>query len=306
MKQNSNHIMMVRPASFGFNTETATNNAFQSQVDLSNDAVQAKALEEFDQFVEKLRANDINVLVIEDSKNPPKPDAIFPNNWFCTLDNDVVYLFPMFAPNRRIERRPEILEEIAQHFQIKETIDWSASENKNEFLEGTGSIIFDHENKLSYACLSERTDKSLLEKYCQSIQYQAIAFHSSDENNFPIYHTNVMLHIGKDYAVVCLESIKDEQEKAFLIQSFAKTNHQIIDITLAQVQAFAGNMLQVATNKGKLVTLMSQKSLDSLTSQQISDISTHSQILPISIPTIETIGGGSVRCMMAELFLTSK
>lgn len=306
MKQNSNYIMMVRPASFGFNTETAANNAFQSQVDLSNDAIQAKALQEFDQFVEKLRDNGINVLVIEDSKNPPKPDAIFPNNWFCTLDNGDVYLFPMFAPNRRIERRPEILEQIGQQFEIKQTIDWSDSEKENKFLEGTGSIIFDHENKLAYACLSERTDKSLLEKYCDSIQYQPIAFHSADANNFPIYHTNVMLHIGKNYAVVCLESIKDETEKAFLIQSFEKTNHQIIDITLAQVQAFAGNMLQVATNMGKLVTLMSQKSLDSLTSQQVSDISAHSQILPIYIPTIETIGGGSVRCMMAELFLTSK
>jgi hypothetical protein len=300
-------ILMVRPASFGFNTETAANNVFQSSPErLTTKEVQQKAVEEFDNFVNTLRKNKIEVIVYQDTPNPPKPDAIFPNNWFATFSNGNVVMFPMFAANRRIEKSDELLQMLTEKFTVKDVEDWSEYEAENFFLEGTGSMIIDHEARIIYACLSPRTHKSLLEKFATAHRYKAIGFYSKDENDVDVYHTNVIMHIGEGYAVICLESIKDETERIAVSQLLIATGHEIIPITLQQVHAYAGNMLQVKNSDGKNFTVLSKQAFDSLTQDQKNIFAVYTNLLPINIDTIETIGGGSVRCMMAEIFLEKK
>lgn len=303
VSQISDQLLMVRPASFGFNAETAGNNAFQNNLNQASADVQKRALEAFDQYVQKLRDHQIDVLVIEDTENPPKPDAIFPNNWFCTLPGGKVIVFPMYAHNRREEKRDEILQELASHYKVTDVEDWSEYEAENFFLEGTGSMIFDHENKTVYACLSARTHKPLLETFARAHGYRPIYFEASDEQGTPIYHTNVMMHIGTTYAVICLEAIKNKAERIRVAQELQDSGHEVISISLDQVHQFAGNMIQVMSTKGKPYTLMSQSALNSLSEQQREILSIHSQPLPIDISVIETVGGGSVRCMVAEIFL---
>jgi len=307
MPQISSTILMVRPASFGFNAETAANNVFQSSSEtLTASQVQQKAVEEFDHFVHTLRKNKIDVVVYQDTPEPPKPDAVFPNNWFATFSNGVVMVFPMFAANRRIEKSDELLKMLTEKFHVKDVEDWSEYEAENFFLEGTGSMIIDHEARIIYACLSPRTDKFLLERFAQAHHYKAIGFYSKDENGVDVYHTNVIMHIGDGYAVICLESITDEVERIAVSQLLISTGHEIIPITLQQVHAYAGNMLQVQNSDGKKFTILSKQAFDSLTKEQKRILSIHSNLLPIDIETIETIGGGSVRCMMAEIFLEKK
>ncbi|WP_205569555.1 citrulline utilization hydrolase CtlX [Arachidicoccus soli] len=304
MAQLAYKVLMVRPASFGFNTETAVNNAFQGkETRLSPQEIAQKAIAEFDKAVEILRAQQIEVLVIQDTEKPPKPDAVFPNNWFCTLPTGKIVLFPMFAPNRREEKRDDILQQLMGDFKVRDVEDWSEFEAENFFLEGTGSMIFDHENMVVYACISSRTHKSLFEKFAHAHGYQPIHFLSKDEKNIPIYHTNVMMHIGESYAVICLDSIKNKTERIYVSQQLTESGHEIIPITQEQVRHFAGNMMQVKNKNGKKYTILSQTAFDALSTEQKDIFAFHTQLLPIPIETIETFGGGSARCMVAEIFL---
>ena len=296
-------ILMVRPAAFGFNEETAANNYFQSSPDISKEELQQRALTEFDIMVQTLRSHDINVFVIEDTKEPAKPDAIFPNNWLSTSPTGIVMVFPMYAPNRRIEKREEILEQIAASFIIKDLQDWTGYEAEGRFLEGTGSMIIDYENKMIYACVSERTSLLVLEKYAATNNFQAIVFLATDKNGMPVYHTNVMMTLGEDFCVLCEEAIEEEWELIAVRQLLESTNHSIIAITRDQMHSFAGNMLEVKNNKGENILILSQTAFNSLRKEQKQMLEAFSTLLPIAVPTIEEVEGGSVRCMMAEVFL---
>lgn len=306
-KQFTSHLLMVRPASFQFNIETAVSNAFQKKLkELSPFQIQEKAKEEFDAYVEQLRRHKINITVIQDTELPVKPDAIFPNNWISMHENGTIYLYPMCTENRRKEIRPEIIDELKQHFSVNQIFDLTQHVTQQKFLEGTGSIIFDHLNKIAYACLSPRTNKDLFIEHCKQINYEPIYFTSVDAQNNLVYHTNVMLTIGSTFAIICLESIKDAQECKKVELSLINTGHKIINISFAQMTAFAGNMLQVQNTEGKTFLIMSQTAYNSLTIEQINQLSKHTTILSVSIPTIEAIGGGSARCMLAEIFLPKK
>lgn len=300
-------ILMIRPASFGFNAETAANNVFQTASQtLTQKEVQQKAAQEFDNFTDTLRKKKIDVIVVEDTLVPPKPDAVFPNNWFCTLSDGTVCVFPMFAANRRIEKRDDLLHMLAENFKVRDVEDWSEYEAEHLFLEGTGSMIIDHEYKIIYACLSPRTNKTVLEKFAHAHGYKAMLFHSRDENETDVYHTNVIMHLGEDYAVICMESIPEETERIAVSQLLISTGHEIIPITFGQVRKYAGNMLQVKNAKGKKFTILSRSAYISLTREQKQILNYHTTLLPVDINTIESIGGGSVRCMMAEIFLEKK
>lgn len=305
--QVTNTVMMVRPASFQYNSETAVSNAFQKKIEnLTEEEILSMAINEFDAFVNKLLENKIEVLVIQDTKNPQKPDAIFPNNWISMGNDGNIFLFPMCTPNRRLERSTSILDKLNEKYKIKEIIDLSDSEHNNLFLEGTGSIIFDHLNKMAFACISPRTDINLFKTHCTQIGYEPVYFYSKDKNGFLVYHTNVMLTIGNDFAVICAETIKDLKERKNVINKLENGGKLIIEITENQMNHFAGNMLQLKNKEGKYFLVMSNSAYQSLDKGQIEKIEQMTDILTVDIPTIETIGGGSARCMMAEIFLESK
>lgn len=299
-------ILMVRPAAFGFNAETAASNYFQSNPSAPENEIQKKALEEFDNMVASLKKNHIHVIVVDDSKEPPKPDAIFPNNWISTSPDGVISVFPMFALNRRAEKRDDVLKLIAENFIVKKLQDWSEYEAESRFLEGTGSMVMDHDNKLIYSCASERTDLSLLEKYAAANDFQAIVFVASDKNGYPVYHTNVVMSLGDKFCVLCEEAIDEEWELIAVRQLLESTGHDIIPITKDQMHKFAGNMLQVKNTKGENILVLSQAAFESLRKEQKQMLEAFSTLLPIPVPTIEEVEGGSVRCMMAEIFLEPK
>lgn len=303
--QTTNTLLMIEPIAFGYNAQTAENNYFQ--VNSENTETQDKALVEFQQFVEKLRKKDINVIVVKDTLEPHTPDSIFPNNWVSFGVDARVILYPMFAPNRRDERRMDILEQLKNEgFKINEIFDYSTYEAKNTFLEGTGSMIFDHDNKIAYGSVSLRLDEQLFRNFCEKIGYTPIVFHSyqtAGQERLPIYHTNVMMCVGDQYVVICLNSIDDENERKSVVETIQKTNKEIIEISEQQLQQFAGNMLQVHNNNGEKFLVMSQSAYLSLTQEQIQKIEKYNQILYADLTTIETNGGGSARCMLAEVFL---
>lgn len=299
-------ILMVRPAAFGFNEETAANNYFQTNPGIGNEALQQKALAEFDNMVQLLRNEKIDILVIDDTKEPPKPDALFPNNWLSTSPNGTVSVFPMYAPNRRAEKRDDILQQLARHFVVKDVQDWSEYEAEGRFLEGTGSMVIDHDNKMIYAAVSERTNLSVLEKYAATNNYQAIVFLATDKNGQPVYHTNVMMALGSAFCVLCEEAIEEEWELIAVRQLLESTGYTIIPITREQMHAFAGNMLEVKNKNGENVLVLSQNAFNSLRREQKEILETYAKLLPVAVPTIEQVEGGSVRCMMAEIFLESK
>lgn len=299
-------ILMVRPAAFGFNEETAVNNYFQHNPDISKEEVQQKALTEFDAMVQTLRNNDINVLVIQDSEEPPKPDAIFPNNWLSTTADGKVYVFPLYAPSRRAEKRDEILQQLATHFVVTDVQDWSEYEAEGRFLEGTGSMVMDHNNKLIYAAISERTNLSVLEKFAATNNYQAIVFLATDAAGRPVYHTNVVMALGEKFCVLCEEAIDEEWELIAVRQLLESTGHAIIAITREQMNCFAGNMLEVINNKEENILVLSQSAYNSLRKEQKQMLEAYARLLPVAVPTIEQVEGGSVRCMMAEVFLEKK
>ena len=299
-------ILMVRPAAFGFNAETAANNYFQSNPDISNAELQKKALYEFDNMVAILRKRGVTVIVIEDTEIPAKPDAIFPNNWLSTSPNGTVTVYPMFAPNRRIEKREDIVQQLSKDFTVTNLQDWSEYEVEGRFLEGTGSMIVDHENAMIYAAISERTNLSVLEKFAATNNYQAVVFLATDKDGHPIYHTNVMMALGEDFSVLCEEAIEEEWELIAVRQLLESTNHAIIPITREQMCSFAGNMLEVKNDKEEHLLVMSQSAFDSLRKEQKNMLEAYATLLPIPVPTIEQVEGGSVRCMMAEIFLQKK
>ena len=299
---------MIRPVAFAMNAETAQDNHYQNQeAGLSSNQAQEAALKEFDEFVTKLRDAGVNVMVVEDTPEPPTPDSIFPNNWVSFHENGMVVLYPMAAENRRTERRDDILETLkSSGFRINETLDYSPSESDGFFLEGTGSLVLDRENLIAYACLSQRTNDVLLNDWATQLGYKVVSFHASqdvDGEFLPIYHTNVMMSVGDEIAILCADSIKDALERDAVIESLQKTDKEIVFISEAQKSSFAGNMLQVVNDKGQKILVMSTQAYESLTAEQITTIEKTNRILHSSLNTIETLGGGSARCMMAEVFL---
>lgn len=300
--QTTNNILLVKPANFGFNSETEASNAFQGHTTYTKEVILQKVEDEFNAFVTKLTNYGVNVFVFDDTATPIKPDAIFPNNWVSFHADGRVVLYPMQAKNRQLEKRHDIIEELSKSFKISTITNLSSHESSNEFLEGTGSIIFDHTNKKAYACLSPRTHKDLFINFCKDLGYEAIYFYSVDANGKEIYHTNVMMCIGEQFVIICTESITNSTEKELVMNSFTNTGHEIIDISFEQVKQFAGNMLQLHTNSGKKILVLSQSAFDSLTDTQKLNIEKYCELSPMNIKTIETIGGGSARCMIAEIF----
>ncbi|MFN3019980.1 citrulline utilization hydrolase CtlX [Chryseobacterium sp. TY3] len=303
--QTTNTVLMIEPIAFGYNAQTAENNYFQ--VEQKGAEVQDKALAEFNAFVEKLRSKGINVITIKDTLEPHTPDSIFPNNWVSFAEDGTVVLYPMFAPNRRVERRQDILDQVkAQGFNITKIDDLSRNEQDEKFLEGTGSMIFDHDSKIAYGSVSLRLDEKLFRDFCAKYDYTPVVFHSFqsyDNERLPIYHTNVMMCVADRFAVICLECIDDEDERQNVVSSLADSGKEIVEITEAQMQQFAGNMLQVRNDEGKTYLVMSQSAYKSLNNSQISQIENYSEIIYSDLETIETNGGGSARCMLAEVFL---
>ncbi|MDF2157210.1 arginine deiminase-related protein [Algoriphagus sp. CAU 1675] len=305
--QTTSTILMVRPSNFGFNPETATSNFYQREDDRAPELIHDLAKREFDGFVALLRDQGIRVIVVEDSVFPVKTDAVFPNNWFSTHPDGKLILYPMSSPNRRLERRKDILEQLIHSgFMVSEIIDLSFFEEDGQFLEGTGSMVMDHGAKVIYACLSERTHPVPLEYVAKLLGYQLLSFEAAQEINgkvSPIYHTNVMMHVGTDIAVVCLESIPKSSDRLRVQQSLTRSGKKVVPITVKQKLNFSGNMLELRNEGEEKFTVMSQSAYDSLTVGQIQQIEKYSTIISPSIPTIEKLGGGSVRCMMAEIFL---
>ena len=304
MKQRTSHIMMVRPAAFGYNAQTAVSNAFQHQVSESeNSEASLLALQEFDNYVQTLKEAGVTVNVIHDSPEPKKPDAIFPNNWVSFHEDGRVVLYPMCTPNRRWERRRSILEMLASGYTLSEEIDLSHYEADELFLEGTGSMILDRPNKLCYACLSIRTDKGLIDEFCEKIGYEAVVFHSTDAQNKAIYHTNVMMAMAKEYVVICMESVTNPAEKKLLLEKFEQTGKAVVDISLDQVNEFCGNVIELESKDGESLLVMSERAYKGFTQSQKEIIEAYSKMVYAPIYTIEKIGGGGARCMVAEVFL---
>ncbi len=302
--QHSSHLLMIRPVKFDFNAETAVNNSFQVQA--NDQAVQEKAAAEFDQFIDVLSVNGIDVTVVQDSPDPHTPDSIFPNNWISFHSNGQVCLYPMFAVNRRKERKQQVLDRILEKFNISATVDLSGYEDKELFLEGTGSMVLDRDHAIAYACLSPRTSPVVLNAWCMRFGYRAVSFTATDEKGKAIYHTNVMMCIADQYAVICLDSIADIAERNRVINALEETGKQVIPISFEQMNRFAGNMLQVHNKAGQQFLVMSSQAYHSLTKAQIQQLEEFNPILHSDISTIETNGGGSARCMMAEVFLPTK
>ncbi len=298
--QTTSHLLMIRPAQFTFNTETAVNNAFQSTHDIN---AQEVALKEFNDFVNLLQQNGFDVTVINDTKEPHTPDSIFPNNWISFHDDGRIVLYPMYASNRRLERKPHVIAELKTKFEIKSQIDLSSYEDTNSFLEGTGSMVLDRENKISYACLSPRTDLGVLKDFCLKLGYTPVAFTATDAKGNPIYHTNVMMCVADQFAVICLDAIKDSIEKKAVMAVIEKSGKEIIVLTLDQMNHFAGNMLQVENDNRKKFLVMSSQAFHSLSQDQLLKIHRYNSILHSSLNIIERNGGGSARCMIAEVFL---
>ncbi|MBA4299292.1 MAG: amidinotransferase [Cyclobacterium sp.] len=298
---------MVRPANFGFNPETAENNFYQKQDSRSQEEIRQLARAEFDGFVALLRDQGVRVVVIEDTDSPVKTDSVFPNNWFSTHPDGKLILYPMFSPNRRLERRKEIIERLMHlGFKVNEIIDLSFFEDSGQYMEGTGSMVMNHQAKVIYACYSQRTHPFPLDYVAKILGYSVVGFEASQEIDgvsSQIYHTNVMMHVGTDLAVVCLDSIPKASERRMVQESLTKSGKKLIPITAKQKFNFAGNMLEVSNDGGEKFTVMSQAALDALNVGQIQQIEKYTTIISPAIPTIEKLGGGSVRCMMAEIFL---
>jgi len=308
MLQTTNSILMIRPIGFRMNEQTAVNNYYQKVINnLSPKDVNQKAQQEFDDFVEKLKNIGINVIVVQDTPTPDTPDSIFPNNWISFHQNGNVILYPMFAENRRLERREDILDIIEENgFKIENTIDYTSAEKENLFLEGTGSVVLDRANQKAYCALSPRADQDLFIEFCEDQDLAPIIFHSYQTVNQKrelIYHTNVMMCVADKFAVICADTIDDKQEKKLVLDSLKEDNKEIILITEEQVNNFAGNMLELRGENDKSYLIMSKSAEQSLTREQRSKIEKYTTILSSSLDVIEACGGGSARCMMAEIFL---
>jgi len=304
-RQITDTIFMIRPSNFGFNAETAENNSFQSKEGAEEtEKIKQLAIEEFDAMVEKLKLNGIEVIVFEDTDTPTKPDAVFPNNWISFHDNKHIVTYPMFAKTRRHERRDDIVDTLTEKYKYERRITFDFYEDEKEpvFLEGTGSLILDRVNKICYACVSPRTHVFLIEKFCLLLGYTKEVFFARDDKGEEIYHTNVMMALGEDFAVICLDSITDADERQSVVNRLEATGKKIFDITMDQMNSFAGNMLQLSSKDGEANLVLSETAYNSLETEQKKELHGLSKLLVIPIPTIEKYGGGSVRCMIAEVF----
>ena len=297
--QNTAHLLMIEPVNFGFNAETAVNNSFQVH---TGENIQQQALSEFNEFVTLLKENKIDVTVIKDTEDPYTPDSIFPNNWVSFHKDGTVFVYPMYASNRRKEKEKHILEKIRTSFHINTIIDLSHYEKQQLFLEGTGSMVLDRKNRIAYACISPRTSIVVLNEFCRLNNYSACTFSSKDMNGIDIYHTNVLMCIAEKFAVICLESIADKTEKKKITDLLIETGKEIIEISFQQLNSFAGNMLQVRNTDNELLLVMSTQAYESLTRLQVNRLSKFNRLIHANLQTIESAGGGSARCMMAEIF----
>lgn len=311
MNQTTNTILMVRPVAFRMNEQTAVNNYYQKVIDnLLPNTVNTKAQEEFDAYVEKLKAVGINVIVIQDTLEPNTPDSIFPNNWISFHQSGDVALYPMFAENRRLERREDVLTQLEEHgFVIENVVDYTEAEQEGVFLEGTGSLVLDRSNEKAYCALSPRADEDLFIEFCEDFEYTPVVFNAYQTVNGErkaIYHTNVMMCVAETFAVICADCIDDKKERKAVLENLREDGKEIILITEEQVNQFAGNMLQVRGANDTLYLIMSQAARNVLTPKQVEMIERHCTILSSSLDTIEVCGGGSARCMMAEVFLPKK
>ncbi|MEQ9423319.1 MAG: arginine deiminase-related protein [Cyclobacteriaceae bacterium] len=309
-KQITDTIMMIRPVAFRKNEETAENNYYQQSIEvLDKSEIQLNAEAEFDGFVNKLRDKGIKVIVFEDKKNPSTPDSIFPNNWVTFDENGMIMLFPIFAENRRGERREDIISYFRDNYDVSSVDDLIRWEGQNKFLESTGSMILDRQNKILYAAISDRTHPEVIDEYCQKTGYRAMTFSANQTvgtERLAIYHTNVMMCLGERFAVICLDTIDDISERERVIESLENTGKEIIEIDEIQNNSFAGNMLQVVNSKGERFIAMSDSAYWSLSPDQVERLEKHGEIIHSALDTIETCGGGSARCMMAEVFLPEK
>ncbi|PIQ48162.1 MAG: amidinotransferase [Cytophagales bacterium CG12_big_fil_rev_8_21_14_0_65_40_12] len=301
-RQAAKRIMMMRPKHFGFDPATASSNSFQSEEGAEQRAmIEGLAQIEFDAAVAKLKAEGIDIIALNDTDSPEKPNAVFPNNWVSFHEDGMVLLYPMLTESRRVERRQEVLDELeAQGVEITRIIDISHYENEGKFLESTGSVVLDYGNKLAYACLSSRTHIEVLEKFCEILDYEPVVFESMNIEGQAIYHTNVVMCIADQYAVICSESIPQTQ-RVEVLAALKNTGHGLVEITMEQMYNFAGNMLEVMNDKGQSVLVMSESAMKSLTIDQKETLSSYSKLVAVAIPTIEKFGGGSVRCMMCKL-----
>jgi hypothetical protein len=303
--QTAKTVLMVEPIAFGYNSQTAENNYFQKEQKETD--IQEKALQEFNNFAAKLREKGINVITVKDTLNPHSPDSIFPNNWVSFHEDGTVALYPMFALNRRVERRPEILERLKDEgFKINTVEDFSPFENEEKYLEGTGSMIFDHDYKIAYGSVSLRLDEELFRNFCAKFGFTPIVFHSYQnvgDQRLPIYHTNVMMCVAEQFVVICLDCIDDEMEREKVQEVIKSSNKELIEISEDQLQQFAGNMLQVQNEEGDKFLVMSETAFKSLTKEQVQSIENYCEIIYADLNTIEVNGGGSARCMLAEVFL---
>lgn len=308
MEQITNTILMIRPVSFRMNEQTAVNNYYQKVLEsLTPETVQFKALQEFDDFVDKLKAVGVNVIVVDDTLDTDTPDSIFPNNWISFHENGDVVLYPMFAENRRLERREDLLEILEDlGYQINNVVDYTSAEEEKIYLEGTGSLLLDRVNGKAYCALSPRADEDLLIEFCEDFEFTPISFVANqtlNQKRVPIYHTNVMMCLGEKFSVICMGSIDDKKERKEVIKHIKEDKKEIIAISEEQVNNFAGNMLQVLGSNNERYIVMSNSAFESLNKQQINQLEKHGKILYSSLDTIEACGGGSARCMMAEVFL---
>lgn len=311
MNQTTNTILMVRPINFRMNEQTAVNNYYQQKIDnVLSSTLNSKAQNEFDAFVDKLRSCGVHVIVVSDSDEFDTPDSIFPNNWISFHEDGTIAMYPMFAENRRLERREDIIEQVEiEGFLIENVVDYTSAEEDDVFLEGTGSMILDRENNKAYCALSPRADEELFIEFCEDFEYTPIvftAYQTVDERREAIYHTNVMMCIAETFAIVCLSSIDDKKERKNVLKHLKEDGKKVIDISEEQASNFAGNMLQVHGKDDERFLIMSQAAFDSLTDSQKAQINNHCNIISSSLATIEACGGGSARCMMAEVFLPKK
>ena len=301
-EQSANAVVMIRPSRFYPNPETALDNAFQQEVEAeSSDTLTARARAEFDQAVRTLSAAAVKVHVFDDTLAPEKPDAVFPNNWFSTHHDGRIALYPMYTPSRRAERRHDIIASLQQHYRVSGIVDYSPYEERGLYLEGTGSLVLDHENRIAYVSLSRRADRELLEKFCADFDYEPVTFQSSSDDGRPIYHTNVMLCVGTQFVLVGLEMIDDPAQRETVRSRLAATGKTVIALDRDQIANFAGNALELQNGHEKLLVL-SVRAASHLTAAQRTTIERFARLLPLSLPTIE-LAGGSARCMMATVHL---
>jgi hypothetical protein len=302
LPQSTNSVLMIRPCRFYPNPETAADNAFQARVDCAADALSAVARKEFDAAVQTLRAAGMNVHVFEDTAEPEKPDAVFPNNWISTHHDGRIALFPMYSALRRRERRHDIISELRKHYRVTEVINYSAFEEKGCWLEGTGSLVLDHLNKIAYVSLSNRSKPKVIHRFAEDFSYEPVIFTSIGSDGQPIYHTNVMMCIGTAFALVGLEMIPNKAERQQVRTRLERSGKDIVELSPHQIANFAGNAIELHNRHGEKLLVLSERAIKALTEEQRTRLTRYVRLVPFELPTIE-LGGGSARCMIATIHL---